>query len=1800
MKLVQKQARIQIVENDALKQKYNSQIETYRGHIFDTNAYNAAKARRRSGQLIPSWTGHDGTVHPRGTHAIFGVGRGNRNDFTIVTSQDATYTGYATNLAGYGTAQPAGDNTIRHFNTRIGSSRQHLALYLAHPGAKINLSRYRQWQDNFASNSGALDSLVGIYQAQVRSEEAQRARNLQNAQLEAVGQRRDFNAIFYGTGATQSRIGYLETLTAFTPDQRVEYEGLLRSSVVGRFKADKQLAISDFSAEAHNINQLFSGIPQYVYGRPNQRTSIIHSHTDAVSGVTTILNVPIHPGGPPTIVAPVTNKIFIHPTPVPLRTDIEYTAPTTPLERTSQTFESPKIPDASPLGIPTQTNALKPPTRTYTQPPPVVINLPPTTTPVPIQWVTGSQPLNPDGTRSDFNKKTQALKPDGTLNSLTPQTLSYIETQLKNANKFQAEVKAKTIAAFDVLRDRGTVLVPRDISTSDYLGSRLKQATPRYNLFYDGTHVRRKISNSPEQQYAATLEMLEGLGYPIAGSSVTNQFLSLQRSVDHDLSFAKKLGYTFDQDAKELINYGVILTPEQREENQQLARGSFTLDTLNKFESGFKGTATPQFSILEGVLEDEGIDLTAPVIVLQDNKQVTITANELAKSLHESSFNPQRRLDFKNIYSTLERFGPHLPGATLTDKNNIITTINPFTGNVLKQPEYYDPRTKKNNLQEGSKLSLSLGATFQSFTPEESVIGPVGSLEYQFRQKEIEALRESFVPATLYHSYTNILRHPDDVATDIKLRIENLISPRPGLDLRILQQTSEKYKHAVYFNPPQNDILEIANTIGEEAVDLTSLHSGLGNILTYPQDSLKETQLRIDDLWSPQPGLDARLLAQTSEEYQQAAYYDSLIFQKTKEDLGIVPTLLTTSAKNFNLEEGTYLTTTGRGTTADILSGATSAALFLSPSRVGKISNIPKVFKAVLNAAKPVSPAFPRIVTAPARLKPLTTWAKDFFAPPTIVTKLSPIKYISAVSSPRGKILPALITLGYGKSKIPLLTLAGKNTSRGFNVSKEITTERLLRVGTELEGRGGAGAGTELAALGDFYSVMLTTDKSLDALVKSGVYTAQQAEYLGATRQILKDSLDLPQKTLRDTLGSQPVGPLNAKEWEVTNKWIIDTGTNPGGSIVNIPTTKLSHVTVAGDLDIHTTAKGYPKNLKDANKLAVQLNAIKFNDNRIFRVVTNLKDADLVKPKQLTDNLVSKYKGLYPILKKAFGSSDDVYERPLTAVKMEVGTIKYNPETKKWFTVYEKFLEYIDPVPKVGEGGVLTNKVFGMSLPNTKIKVGKLKLGSNEQRQIGRYGASITSFHVKKGVLRIGPATQTTRPGGTRRAKDWAKEYAFAITKSDQARNDAQRQRLLTNAEIIKKYAKEDGFDVDKYLKDNKYDLDSLEFNLANDASTNLLDRYAKFALNSTPQYPSLLTTTPSSSGLGSVLVHKQSSPEPIIPPRPILKKLPSPSSPIIPAIVKKIALSSSTRSIPKKLTPSSKYTSASKLAKKSTSSSSSILSKSSSSSILPKPISPSSPAYKSTSDEYQPSYSARPFPSSNSSVPITPSPSTVISPASSVVTPPSPSPAKILSPTYSIRSIPKPSTSKSVLSSSYAITHSLKTHTLKTGLKPPIEVKDIIQTPPAGIFPKIDNANKDKQFKTSTKKPVDFLHNVPLDRVVGIFKGKDTIYGIKNVEKELKRRKKKHPRFPKKASPETSLRGEVINKEPILDKRTRDKPASLKSARKNTLTFQAREKFTQRKNAYSPPKKPTKKSKKDEDKYGVPKKPSKKNYFGF
>ena len=274
--------------------------------------------------------------------------------------------------------------------------------------------------------------------------------------------------------------------------------------------------------------------------------------------------------------------------------------------------------------------------------------------------------------------------------------------------------------------------------------------------------------------------MLEGLGYPIAGSSVTNQFLSLQRSVDHDLSFAKKLGYTFDQDAKELINYGVILTPEQREENQQLARGSFTLDTLDKFESGFSGLATPDLiakedgvlferfvdkhysftpkefealelyrthpeqihdaneyqevldtfkadqrlktrhgstpslSILEGSLADAGVDLNANVIILQDNEKKTISVRDLTKSIHESSFNPQRRLDFR----TLEFIGPPRPSQhVLTDKNNPILNLQ-----GQWEPEQYNFKTGENNLQEGSKLSKALGASFtyeyETITPE--------------------------------------------------------------------------------------------------------------------------------------------------------------------------------------------------------------------------------------------------------------------------------------------------------------------------------------------------------------------------------------------------------------------------------------------------------------------------------------------------------------------------------------------------------------------------------------------------------------------------------------------------------------------------------------------------------------------------------------------------------------------------------------------------------------------------------------------------------------------------------------------------------------------------------------------------------------------------------------------------------------------------------------------------------------------------------------------------------------------------
>ena len=71
--------------------------------------------------------------------------------------------------------------------------------------------------------------------------------------------------------------------------------------------------------------------------------------------------------------------------------------------------------------------------------------------------------------------------------------------------------------------------------------------------------------------------------------------------------------------------------------------------------------------------------------------------------------------------------------------------------------------------------------------------------------------------------------------------------------------------------------------------------------------------------------------------------------------------------------------------------------------------------------------------------------------------------------------------------------------------------------------------------------------------------------------------------------------------------------------------------------------------------------------------------------------------------------------------------------------------------------------------------------------------------------------------------------------------------------------------------------------------------------------------------------------------------------------------------------------------------------------------------------------------------------------------------------------------------------------------------------------------------------------------------------------------------------------------KEEVKDKKSRAKPSSIRSARKSTLKFQKRDKFTQRKNAYSLTKKTTsKKEKDDEDKYGVPKKPSKKNYFGF
>ena len=777
---------------------------------------------------------------------------------------------------------------------------------------------YRRWW-KLAQNNNAPTSLLAAYNLEVarRTTQAQRARQLSIDR--AAASRVEFNSQFYGSDSTHARISALSHLPALSSTQQTELTTLRASYIVGNFQLQRDRNDALFRQDADQINLLFgTNIPQVVPGRPNQRPAvIIFSFTDW-TGEEITLNLALHPGDAP--ISPILGSLT-HPGSAPTSPNLGSlthpgSAPTSPnLGSLTHPGSAPTSPNLGSLthpgSAPTSPNlgSLTHPGSAPTSPNLDSLTHPgsaPTSPNLDSLTHPGSAPVKPSTPilhqllpakftllappPPKFTLLTPTLDPS--LKASSPVAPSLIQSELNtilkqkaNDDVFFGKIKFKTITEFERLATLGRISgLHKKISASEYVLSRLKQAKPTYNYINNQKIQKRKITSSPYQQYYANLRMLGGLENKLRADDISNDFISLQKLLDKNLSFAKSIGFTFTQDAKELVHYGVILSEEQREYNQKLARGSYALDVLTEFEQSYKSTTAPQKPILEGVLVDQGIDLKAQVIILQDKKEKIITVEQLVKSFQASTFETQKRLDLKKAVF----FGPFQPPENrITDKT---------TG------EFYDYKTKEYDLTENSKLAESLGVTFD----HSDILYIPGSLEHIYQTQEPQPPQppQYRIPGPTnpetWDKYKKITETPTQ-----EYKVPQFPGQNPEfINVEVLTQEQK--------NQNLDGILPQLETLGRE----------------YAEFALSFYRYTV-------PNISYNLLFPNPE-------LDKILDKKYRELVGLTPdTEPTILPKTINqLIAGEKLTGTSYGPTSDRVTVALEIASIWTPAGISKLKNI--------------------------------------------------------------------------------------------------------------------------------------------------------------------------------------------------------------------------------------------------------------------------------------------------------------------------------------------------------------------------------------------------------------------------------------------------------------------------------------------------------------------------------------------------------------------------------------------------------------------------------------------------------------------------------------------------------------------------------------------------------------------------------------------------------------------------------------------------------------------------------------------
>ena len=273
--------------------------------------------------------------------------------------------------------------------------------------------------------------------------------------------------------------------------------------------------------------------------------------------------------------------------------------------------------------------------------------------------------------------------------------LQTIEIQQEGDKPLIEAYAEPTIKEFERLAETDRITIPEGVEPREHLLSNLVQATPKYRTTYDryGNPIRR-ITNQAHQQYYANLRSLGGIENTIREGDISPYFLDLQRAVDPDLSFAGYLGFDFTQEAKELVAYGFVLDPEQRELQRQLARGAYTLKEFDDFKNQYKSTTRPDTETLVGVAKDAGVNVDELATVhLEIDGEVqakTLTIRELGELYEQTPF---FNLGLKPLYVEWDQ------GETAGK----YTVYDPQAG------EYVNMDTGDNNLLlGGSKLAQAL------------------------------------------------------------------------------------------------------------------------------------------------------------------------------------------------------------------------------------------------------------------------------------------------------------------------------------------------------------------------------------------------------------------------------------------------------------------------------------------------------------------------------------------------------------------------------------------------------------------------------------------------------------------------------------------------------------------------------------------------------------------------------------------------------------------------------------------------------------------------------------------------------------------------------------------------------------------------------------------------------------------------------------------------------------------------------------------------------------------------------------